>query len=299
MKIAREVKQALKTGQPVVALESTVISHGMPYPENLQTAKEVENIIRRAGAIPATIAVIEGEIKIGLSENEMKLLAQKGKSTHKISRRDIAYVQASKLTGATTVAGTMILAREAGIDVFATGGTGGVHRNARETFDISADLYELAQTRMIVVSAGVKSILDIGATLEFLETLGVPVIGYRTKDFPAFYSRRSGFPVPFTVSSPGEVARIYTFQKKRNLRQALLVANPVPEEYAVPFSGMEKFISRALEEMKENGITGKEVTPFLLEKIKDLTAGKSLETNIALIKNNARLAADIACALKK
>ena len=294
IKIREDIRQALEAGQPVVALESTIISHGMPYPENVETALEVERTVRENGAFPATIGIIKGEIKVGLSPEEIEYLGKTGLQAHKVSRRDLAYVTAKKLTGATTVAGTMIIARKAGIDVFATGGIGGVHRDASESFDISADLMELAHTRMIVVSAGVKSVLDIGATLEYLETMGVPVLGYQTEDFPAFYSRTSGFKVPFRVENAEEIARLYEQQVLLDLPQALLVACPVPEVFSIPKEEMETYINQALDKMKRLEISGKEVTPFLLNEIKKQTGGSSLTTNIALIQNNARMAAEIA-----
>ncbi len=295
--IREDIREAIQKRQPVVALESTIISHGMPYPENVETALKVEKTVRENGALPATIGIINGQIKVGLNQDEIEFLGRTGLKAHKVSRRDLAYVTAKKLTGATTVAGTMIIARKAGIDVFATGGIGGVHRDASESFDISADLTELAHTRMIVVSAGVKSVLNIGGTLEYLETMGVPVLGYQTGDFPAFYSRRSGFKVPFRVDTPDEVAHIYIRQEQLQLPQALLVACPVPEAFSIPAEEMERYISSALKKMKKAGITGKEVTPFLLNEIKNQTGGKSLTTNIALIQNNSRIAAEIARSL--
>ncbi|OGO78342.1 MAG: pseudouridine-5-phosphate glycosidase [Clostridiales bacterium GWB2_37_7] len=291
--ISGEVLSAMRNYEPIVALESTIISHGMPYPNNITTALELENIIRDNGATPATIAIISGRIKIGLSREELELLA-KSKDVIKVSRRDIPSIIAFGKTGATTVASTMIFAQLAGINVFATGGIGGVHKGAEVTFDISADLTELAQTNVAVICAGVKSILDIGKTLEKLETLGVPVIGYKTNDFPSFYTRKSGFHVDYKFETAVECANIMKAKWDLNLDGGLVIANPIPHEYEAQQELISKAIDMAIYEANKNNISGKEVTPFLLAKIKELTVGESLEANIALIKNNAALAAQIA-----
>ncbi len=293
-----EVQQALEQKKPVVALESTIISHGMPYPQNVETALAVEEIIRQAGAIPATIAILDGRIKVGLEHDEIEQLA-KADHVIKTSRRDFPYVVANKLNGATTVAGTMIVAAMAGISVFVTGGIGGVHRGACETMDISADLMELAQTNVAVVCAGAKSILDIGLTLEYLETQGVPVLGYQTEHFPAFYSRESGFYVNYKVHSAEEVARILAEKKALGLNGGTIIANPIPEEHALPGDEIEQAIRQALAEAEQNRISGKEVTPFLLAALGKITEGRSLAANIELIKNNARVGAQIAIELAK
>ncbi|WP_129410073.1 pseudouridine-5'-phosphate glycosidase [Marinitoga lauensis] len=292
--ISEEVKDALDSNKPVVALESTIISHGMPYPQNVETALKVEQIVRDNGAIPATIAIINGKLKAGLSKEEIEYLGKKGREVIKVSRRDIPYVVSKKLDGATTVAGTMIIASLAGIKVFATGGIGGVHRNAQETFDISADLQELANTNVAVVCAGAKSILDLGLTLEYLETFGVPVIGYQTVELPAFYTRKSGFNVNFRLDSPEEIADFLKVKWDLNLKGGAVIANPIPEEYQMDYDAITKAIEDALAEAEKLGIKGKETTPFLLSKIKDITGGKSLESNIQLVYNNAKLAAQIA-----
>ncbi len=293
-----EVHGALERGAPVVALESTIISHGMPYPQNVATAREVEAIIREAGAVPATIAVLHGMLKVGLTVDELELL---GTSTevNKISIRDLPTTVAMKQHGATTVATTMRIAALAGIRVFATGGTGGVHRGGAESFDISADLTELAKTSVAVVSAGVKSILDIGLTLEKLETLGVPVIAFGTSDFPAFFSRTSGFPAPLRSDSADDVARILRAKWDLGLTGGAVIANPIPVESEIPASEIDPIIREALREMSTRGISGKEATPFLLGRIVELTGGRSLAANIALVKNNARVAAAIARALEE
>lgn len=294
--VAEEVDRALKARKPVVALESTIISHGMPYPRNLETARQVEEEVRSAGAVPATVAIIDGRFRIGLGDEELEYLA-KEQGVRKASRRDLASVFARRETAATTVATTMIGADWAGIRVFATGGTGGVHRGAAQTMDVSADLYELARTSVAVVSAGVKSILDIGKTLEYLETLGVPVLGYGTDTFPAFYTRDSGFPVTDRVDGPEEVAAVLKARWDSGLGGGVLVANPVPESAALAPEFINKVIDTAVEEAAQQGITGKEVTPFLLGRIVELTDGRSLETNIALVRSNARVAGEIAVAL--
>lgn len=294
--ISADVEQAHKEGRPVVALESTIIAHGMPYPMNVQTAREVEAIIRHHGAVPATIAILDGKIKIGLSDQELERIAQ-GTSIEKVSRRDLAYVLAMQKDGATTVAATMICAHLAKIAIFVTGGIGGVHRGVEETMDISADLTELALTDVAVVCAGAKSILDIGRTLEYLETIGVPVIGYQTDEFPAFYSRKSGSPVNVSLSSPQEIAQVLHTKWALGLQGGVVIANPVPEEHALDDEYIRGIIDAAHEEAKENHITGKKVTPFLLAKIEELTSGLSLKTNIALVKHNAEVGAKIAVAL--
>jgi pseudouridine-5'-phosphate glycosidase len=293
-----EVRHALDNNLPVVALETTIISHGMPYPQNIEMAKEVEQIIRDNGAVPATIGIMDGKIKIGLSESELEEFAT-NKSVEKVSRRDFPYILASGKIGATTVAGTMIAAQLAGIRVFATGGIGGVHREGEITWDVSADLTELAQTGLAVVCAGCKSILDIGRTLEYLETQGVPVVGYRTDEFPSFFARESGFGVDFRLDAPEEVATVMDTKWKLGLDGGLVIANPVPEKDALDHGKIEAVILQALKEAKENGIAGKKVTPFLLSKVKELTEGKSLQTNIALVKHNAAVAAQIAAAFHK
>ncbi|HJA26730.1 MAG TPA: pseudouridine-5'-phosphate glycosidase [Candidatus Fournierella merdigallinarum] len=296
--IAPEVKAAVEAGKPVVALESTILSHGMPYPQNLGFAAEVERIIRAEGAIPATMAIIDGRMKVGLSGGELELMC-KGENVAKVSRRDLPILLATGGTGATTVASTMILASLAGIPVFATGGIGGVHRGAETTMDISADLQELAHTPVAVVCAGAKMILDIGLTLEYLETMGVPVVGYNTDQFPAFYCRKSGFGVDYTAKSPAEVAKIARTKWDLGLAGGMLIGNPVPEEYALDFDEMSAVIDRALAAAKEDGVRGKNITPYLLAHIVEYTGGRSLATNIQLACNNARLAAQVAVELAK
>lgn len=293
IEISDEVSSALNAGKPVVALESTIISHGMPYPQNLETAVEVENVVRAHGAVPATIAVINGVIKAGLSSDDLKILSR-GSGIMKASRRDLPVVVAETKSAATTVSATMICAALAGIKIFATGGIGGVHRNANQTFDISADLTELAQTNVAVVSAGIKSILDIGLTLEYLETFGVPVIGYRTDEFPAFFTRESGFRVDFRLDTPESIALVVTTKLALGLRGGLLIANPIPETDSFDKVTIDKAIEEALENAERGGVKGKDVTPFLLAEVNKITKGGSLSANIALVKNNARLAAEIA-----
>ncbi|CEQ14191.1 indigoidine synthase A family protein [[Clostridium] sordellii] len=288
-----EVKKALSEGQPVVALESTIISHGMPYPKNVEMAKNVSKIIRDNGAIPATIAIIDGILKVGLTSEEIEFLGT-SKNVLKASRRDLPFIISKKLNGATTVATTMILANLAGVKVFATGGIGGVHRGAQETFDISADLQELANTNVAVVCAGAKSILDIGLTLEYLETNGVPVVGFGTEDFPAFYTRKSGFGVDYKVDSSMEVASALKAKWDLDLKGGMVIGNPIPEIFEMDYDTINNAIETALKEADENNITGKKVTPFLLDKVKTITAGKSLEANIELVYNNAKVAAQIA-----
>ncbi len=295
--ISPEVKKALDEGKPVVALESTIISHGMPYPKNVETALLVEQTIRDNGAVPATIAVIGGRLKAGLSRDEIEHLGKAGRDVAKASRRDLPALVARKADGATTVTTTMIIAHMAGIRVFATGGIGGVHRGAETTMDISADLEELAQTPVMVVCAGAKSILDLGLTLEYLETHGVPVIGYGTEELPAFYTRHSGFGVDYRVDSPEELAAMFAAQRGLDYKGGMLVTNPIPEEYSMDKAVIDAAIETALNEAKANGIHGKETTPFLLAKVVELTGGNSLESNIQLVLNNARLAAKTAAAL--
>lgn len=299
LKISEEVRYALEHGKPVVALESTIISHGMPYPDNVKTALTVEKTVRENGAVPATIAIIKGVPTVGLSEEEIEHLGKEGTKAVKVSRRDIPVVIAKKLDGATTVASTMIFAETAGIKVFATGGIGGVHRGATETMDISADLEELHQTNVTVVCAGAKSILDLGLTLEYLETKGVPVLGYKTDELPAFFTRKSGFKVDYRMDSPEEIAATVKAKDALGLSGGMLVANPVPEEYSMDPDKIEAVISEAVEEAKALGIAGKKVTPFLLEKIRNVTGGDSLFTNVKLVLNNAALAAKIAVELTK
>lgn len=292
--MSAEVKAALEEGKPVVALESTIISHGMPYPQNVETALQVEQIIRDNGAVPATIAIIKGRLKVGISPDEIDYLGKKGLEVAKASRRDVPVLTAAKADGATTVATTMILAAMAGIKVFATGGIGGVHRGAEVTMDISADLEELGMTPVMVVCAGAKSILDLGLTLEYLETKGVPVIGYQTKTLPAFYTRDSEFHVDYRMDTPKEIAEAWTAKLELGLKGGMLVTNPIPKEYAMESSYINKCIEEAIEEAEEKGIKGKETTPFLLAKIKEITGGESLDSNIQLVFNNAKLAAQIA-----
>jgi pseudouridine-5'-phosphate glycosidase len=296
---SKEVTEAIKSNKPIVALESTIISHGMPYPENVKTALECERIVRENGAVPATIAILNGKLKVGLSTDEIDFLGKEGMKIQKTSRRDIAYNVTNKINGATTVSATMFIANLANINVFATGGIGGVHRNAETTMDISADLEELAETPVTVISAGAKSILDIGLTLEYLETKGVPVIGYTTKTLPAFYSRESDFEVNFKIDTAKEIAALIKTKNELNLRGGMLVANPIPIEYSMPKELIDKAISDALTEMDKLGIKGKEATPYLLGKVVELTKGKSLESNIALVYNNCKLAANISLELNK
>ena len=291
--IKLEVQDALNAKKPVVALESTILSHGMPYPQNLEFAKEVEDVIRNEGAVPATIALIGGKIKIGLNEDDLEIMC-KAENVGKVSRRDFAVYIAGKKTGATTVASTMMCAAMAGIKIFATGGIGGVHRHGEVTMDISADLQELGNTPVCVVCAGAKQILDIGRTLEYLETMGVPVIGNGTEDFPAFYCRKSGYKVDYAAKDEEEIARIVRTSSELGLKGGILVGNPCPEDMALDFNEMEKVIDKALKESEEKGIKGKETTPFLLAKIVEITGGDSLATNIQLALNNARCAAKIA-----
>lgn len=295
--ISEEVSNALKNELPVVALESTIISHGMPYPQNVETALMVEETVKKNGAVPATIAIIGGRLKVGLTKEEIDYFGKKGTAITKASRRDLAPIIAKKLDGATTVTTTMMIAHMAGIKIFATGGIGGVHRGAETTMDISADLEELASTPVTVVCAGAKSILDLGLTLEYLETKGVPVIGYNTEELPAFYTRKSGFKVDYTVSTPEELAEIISVRDKLNLKGGMLVTNPIPEEYSMDADYINAAIEQALQKAKEQGITGKMTTPFLLKEVTDITGGNSLSANIKLVLNNAAVAAQTAVAL--
>ena len=294
---SRDVADAKARGLPLVALESTIITHGMPYPGNIDMARSVEAIIRAEGAVPATIAVLNGVLHIGLEEPQLEALAQT-RDAMKVSRADLPFSIAEGRTGATTVAATMIAAALGGVRVFATGGIGGVHRGAEESFDISADLEELARTAVIVVCAGAKAILDIPKTLEVLETRGVPVVTFGSRDFPAFWSRVSGFASPLTLNSAEGIARFQSVREQMGIGGGMLIANPVPEQDEIGRDEMEGFISQAIDAAEEDGISGKAVTPYLLSKIFDLTNGRSLKTNIALVENNARLAARIAVALK-
>ncbi len=297
--ISPEVSAALAAGKPVVALESTIISHGMPYPKNVETALRVEQTIRDAGAVPATIAIIGGRLKAGLSRDEIEYLGKTGRGVAKVSRRDLPVIVARGADGATTVATTMIIAHMAGISVFATGGIGGVHRGAETTMDISADLEELAQTPVMVVCAGAKAILDLKLTLEVLETKGVPVIGFGTDELPAFYTRESGLGVDARADSPEELAAIFAAQREMGLKGGMLVTNPIPAEYSMDKAVIDAAIDQALAEADAQGIHGKETTPFLLARVAEITGGDSLESNIRLVLNNARVASLTAAALCK
>lgn len=299
LKISDEVKSALQEGKPVVALESTIISHGMPYPKNVQTALLVEKTVRENGAVPATIAIINGVCTVGCSNDEIEHLGKAGLSVTKTSRRDIPVVVAKGLDGATTVASTMILAAMAGIKVFATGGIGGVHRGAEKTMDISADLEELARTPVNVVCAGAKSILDLGLTLEYLETKGVAVIGYGANELPAFFTRKSGFKVPMRMDTPLEIASAIYAKDAMNLGGGMLVCNPIPEQYSMDADYIESVIEKAVDEANSLGVKGKDITPFLLDKIQKITGGESLESNIKLVLNNAALASKVASELSR
>ena len=292
--IAPDVAKALQSGEAVVALESTIISHGMPYPRNVETALAVEGIVREGGATPATIAILNGRLKVGLTTEEIRHLGKKGVDVIKCSRRDLPFVIARKEDGATTVAATMIIASLAGIRVFATGGVGGVHRGVQNTMDVSADLEELANTNVAVVCAGIKSVLDIGRTLEYLETAGVPVVGYETNTLPAFYSRNSRFPVDYRVDSATEVAVAMRAKWDIGLQGGMIVAVPIPEEHGLDSAEIDAVIDTAIEEMQHQGITGKDTTPFLLSRIAEQTDGRSLAANIELVKNNAKVATEIA-----
>jgi len=293
-----EVAAALKAGKAVVALESTIISHGMPYPRNVETARNVEKIIRDHGAVPATIAILKGRMKVGLSPDEIEYLG-KSHDVIKCSRRDLPFILAKGLDGATTVAATMILAAMAGIRVFATGGIGGVHRGAQTSFDISADLQELAHTNVAVICAGAKSILDIGLTLEYLETFGVPVVGFKTNEMPAFYTSKSGFSVNYRVDSAAELAQAMKIKCDLGLNGGLVVANPIPAQYEMDSATINTAIEEALKQAEAEGVKGKDTTPYLLAKVKELTGGDSLESNIQLVYNNARLGAELAVELAK
>lgn len=297
--VAPEVKDALAQGKPVVALESTIISHGMPYPQNVETALNVEQVIRDNGAIPATTAIIGGRLKAGLSKDEIEYLGKTGQGVTKVSRRDIPLIVAKEMDGASTVATTMVIAAMAGIKIFATGGIGGVHRGAQQTFDISADLEELAHTNVTVICAGAKAILDLPLTLEYLETQGVPVLGFGTEELPAFYTRKSGLSVDYRVDTPEELAKAIHVKSELGLTGGILVANPIPEEYSMDPDVINRAIDQAINEAKEQGIHGKETTPFLLARVKDLTGGDSLDSNIQLVYNNAKIAAQTAVALAK
>lgn len=290
--LSPEVKHALENNLPIVALESTIIAHGMPFPKNVETAKEVEAIIRNEGAVPATIAILDGALCVGLNENQLNDLGSKS-GIWKVSLRDMPYVVSKKLNGATTVASTMRIAAMAGIKIFVTGGIGGVHRGAENTFDISADLTEMAQTNVAVISAGVKSILDIALTLEKLETLGVPVLTYGSDDFPSFYSRASGHKTPLRLETPEEIAAMLNSKWQMGIQGSVLIANPIPADQEVPFHVMEKYILDALDKASQKGISGKDTTPFLLKSIAEATGGESLAANISLVKNNAKLGAKI------
>ena len=298
IKLSPKVEAALKAGKPVIALESTIISHGMPYPQNVETALRCEAVARENGAEPATVAVIGGRLCAGLTEEEIDYLGREGHKVTKASRRDLPALVAEKKDGATTVAATMIIAAMAGIPVFATGGIGGVHRGAETTMDITADLEELAHTPVAVVCAGAKAILDLGLTLEYLETKGVPVLGYGTKELPAFYTRQSGFSVDYRVDSPEEIARFIQAQRAMAYPGGLLVTNPIPEQYAMPLEEINAAIDQAIAESKAQGVKGKETTPFLLARVSELTGGESLASNIQLVLNNVRLGAQVAVALK-
>ncbi len=293
---SEEVKKAIDMNKPLVALESTIISHGMPYPKNVETALMCEDVVRKNGAVPATIAIIKGRIKIGLTHEEIEYLAN-AKGILKMSRRDIPAVIAQNQDGAATVAATMIIANLAGIKIFATGGIGGVHRNAQNTFDISADLQELGKTSVAVICAGVKSILDIGLTLEYLETLGVPILGYKTEKFPAFYTDDSGYKVDYQVNGAVHAAQILRTKWELGLNGGVVIANPIPSEYSMDKEYIDSVIKKAISQAELKGIKGKEITPFLLESIKDITKGESLSANIELVLNNAKVAAMIACEL--
>ena len=297
--ISPEVSAALAAGKPVVALESTIISHGMPYPQNVKTALEVEQIIRDNGAVPATIAIIGGRLKAGLTPEEIEYFGKKGPEIAKASRRDLPVLVARGQDGACTVTTTMMIAHMAGIQIFATGGIGGVHRGAETTMDISADLEELASTTVMVVCAGAKSILDLGLTLEYLETHGVPVLGYGTKELPAFYTRKSGFEVDYRMDTPEELAEAFHVSRQLGLKGGMLVTNPIPEEFAMDHDVINRAIDEAIAQANAQGIHGKATTPFLLAKVKELTGGDSLDSNIQLVFNKARLAARTAAALCK
>lgn len=294
LEISEEIQLALKENKPIVALESTIISHGMPYPKNLETALKVEQVIRDKGVIPATIGIINGKLKVGLSKDEIEILAKEGLNVTKVSRRDLPVVVAKKINGATTVATTMIIADMANIKIFATGGIGGVHRGAETTMDISADLDELQNTNVAVVCAGAKSILDLGLTLEYLETKGVPVLGYKTMELPAFFTQKSGFMLRYKIDTPKEFADILKAKWDLNLKGGVVIANPIPDEFAMDYDTINTVINNAVKKSVELNISGKDVTPFLLDEIQKVTKGNSLNSNIELVYNNARLASEIA-----
>ena len=296
LSIKKEVKEALNAGKPVIALESTIISHGMPYPDNVETALKVEEIARSRGVVPATIAVIDGKLKAGLTKAEIEHLGKKGTDVLKASRRDLPYLVSAKQDGATTVASTMIIAGMAGIPVFATGGIGGVHRGAETTFDISADLQELARTDVAVVCAGAKSILDLGLTLEYLETHGIPVLGYKSSELPAFYTRKSGFKVDYAMENPEAIASLLKAKWEMGLHGGAIIANPIPEQFSMDPEKINAVIEQALNDMDKEGIKGKESTPYLLARIAELSDGDSLHSNVELVFNNVRLASDISTA---
>ena len=295
LNIHPEIQDALQNGKPVVALESTIIAHGMPYPKNIETALEVEAVVRRNGAIPATIALLDGKMCVGLQSHQLEILGNSA-DVWKVSMRDIPFVMSQNITGATTVAATMRVAALAGIRIFVTGGIGGVHRGAENSMDISADLTEMAQTSVAVVSAGVKSILDIGRTLEYMETMGIPVVTFGQSEFPSFYSSQSGFQSPLQLDDPAAIAQMLHVKWDLGLNGSVLIANPIPPQFEVPQAKMETYILNALKEADANGISGKHITPFLLKTIAGKTQGESLEANIALVKNNAELGAKIAAA---
>lgn len=295
--IAPTVYHALMANQPIVALESTIIAHGMPYPQNVETALQVEAKVQAHGAIPATISILEGRLKVGMTESQIEQLAKLGQRVTKVSRRDLAYVISQGQNGATTVATTMLIAEMAGIRIFATGGIGGVHRGGHLSLDISADLQELAQTKVAVISAGAKAILDLGRTLEYLETFGVPVIGYQTDVFPAFYTRNSAFTTPFRMDDPTLIAQFLKTQRDLALKGGVLIANPIPQASELRYDYINKAVEQAIQEAEELQVTGKAITPFLLGKIVEITGGESLAANIDLVLNNAKLAAQVARAL--
>ena len=294
LEIQPEIADAIANGKPVVALESTIISHGMPYPQNVEMATKVEEIVRENGAIPATIAIMDGKLKVGLTADDIEKLAKTGLQATKVSRRDIPFVIANKSVGATTVASTMIIAEMAGVKFFATGGIGGVHRDAQQTFDISADLDELARTNVAVICAGIKSILDLGLTLEYLETKGVPVVGYQTDKLPAFYTRESDFSVDYNMTTTKDIADALKVKWESGLNGGAVIANPIPQDASIPTDEIDSYITKAVAESEEQGIKGKDSTPFLLARVCELTEGKSLTANIALVFNNARVASEIA-----
>ena len=299
IKISPEVSEALANNQPIVALESTIIAHGMPYPQNVETAFQVEKIVRENGATPATIAIIDGQLRAGLSKEEIDHIGKLGQKVVKVSRRDLPFIVSKKMTGATTVASTMIIAAMAGIKIFATGGVGGVHRGAATSMDISADLQELARTNVAVVSAGAKSILDLKLTLEYLETHGIPVAGFKTDEFPAFYTRKSGLPVLYRVDTVTELAEMLYAKWQLGLEGGVLIANPIPDQAQVEFEYINEIIEQAVKIAEQKGIKGKAITPFLLAKIEELTKGESLKANIQLVYNNAKLGAELAVAFSK